>query len=93
MDFILRVSSFPRQDSDSRLVRVLDAIEESSFRYMQETGRPVVLIIDGINFLKGSMPGALDKIKEKAKLWADTNTVKVSILLNWIEFICSQKMQ
>ena len=77
MDFVLRVSSFPGHDSGSRLTRVLDAIEKSSFRYMQKTGRSVVLVIDDINCLNVSMPGALDKIKEKAKLWADTNTVKV----------------
>lgn len=74
----MRVSSFPRQDSESRLTRVLNAIEESSFKYMQETGRPVVLIIDGINTLNAAMPGALDKLMEKAKLWADANTVKVT---------------
>jgi hypothetical protein len=78
MDFVMRVSSFPRQDSESRLTRVLNAIEESSFKYMQETGRPVVLIIDGINTLNAAMPGALDKLMEKAKLWADANTVKVT---------------
>lgn len=73
----MKVSSFPRQDSESRLTRVLDAIEESSFLYMQKYGRPVVLVIDGIENLAVSMPGALDKVMEKAKLWADTNTVKV----------------
>jgi len=77
MDYVMRVSSFPRQDSESRLTRVLHAIEESSFRYMQKTGRPVVLIIDGINSLPSSMPQALEKLMEKAKLWADSNTVKV----------------
>jgi len=49
---------------------------------MQETGRPVVLIIDGANSLPGQMPGALEKIQDKAKLWADTNTVKVIFVNN-----------
>jgi hypothetical protein len=85
MDYVMRVSSFPRQDSESRLTRVLNAIEESSFLYLQETGRPVVLIIDGINTLNASMPGALDKMMEKAKLWADSNTVK-AIMLSFLYY-------
>jgi len=82
LDYVMRIHSFPQKDDDSRLTRVLDAIEKSSFMYMQENGRPVVLIIDGANSLPAHMPGALEKIQDKAKLWADTNTVKVIFVNN-----------
>lgn len=82
LDFVMRINSFPRRDEDSKLTRVLNAIEESSFQYLQLTGRPVVLIIDGANTLLNHMPGALEKIQDKAKLWADTNTVKVIFVNN-----------
>lgn len=82
LDFVMRINSFPRRDENSKLTRVLNAIEESSFQYLQLTGRPVVLIIDGANTLLNHMPGALEKIQDKAKLWADTNTVKVIFVNN-----------
>jgi len=82
LDYVMRIHSFPQKDDDSRLTRVLDAIEKSSFMYMQETGRPVVLIIDGSSELPGQMPGALERVQDKAKLWADTNTVKVIFVNN-----------
>jgi len=81
-DFLLSIDSFPGQDDDSRLTRVMDAIETSSSMYMQDTGRPVVLVIDGVDNLPGQMPGALERLQEKAKLWADTNTVKVIFVNN-----------
>ena len=52
LDYIMRIHSLPQRDIDSRLTRVLNAIEVSSFAYMQKTGRPVVLIIDGANSLQ-----------------------------------------
>lgn len=82
LDFLLRIESFPKKDNDSKLIRVLDAIEKSSFLYMLKTGRPVVLIIDGINNLERHMPGALQKLQDKSKLWADANTVKVVFVNN-----------
>ena len=82
LDFIMRINSFPHRDDDQRLVRVLDAIEKSSFGYMQRTGRPAVLVIDGINCLQRTMPGALERLQEKAKLWADSNTVKLILVNN-----------
>lgn len=82
LDCVMRISSFPSKDQDSKLTRVLNAIEESSFRHLQKTGRPVVLVLDGVNGLSKQMPGALEKIQDKAKLWADTNTVKVIFIIN-----------
>ena len=82
IDFVLRIHSFPQRDDDKRLVRVLDAIEKSAFDYLQQTGRPAVLVIDGINSLSLSMPDVLERIQEKAKLWADTNTVKLILINN-----------
>lgn len=82
LDFVMRINSFPRRDEDSKLTRVLNAIEEASFMYLQLTGHPVVLVIDGANGLQSHQPGALEKIQDKAKLWADTNTVKVIFINN-----------
>ncbi|ESN91777.1 hypothetical protein HELRODRAFT_165853 [Helobdella robusta] len=82
LDFVLRIESFPKKDNESKLIRVLDAIEESSFVYMLKTGKPVVIVIDGINNLVKQMPGALEKLQDKAKLWADANIVKVVFINN-----------
>ena len=41
-----------------------------------------MLILDGVNYLSDNMPGALRKVQDKAKLWADTNTVKVILVSN-----------
>jgi hypothetical protein len=61
--FVMRIHSIPQRDEGNRLTRVLDAIEESSFRYMQQHGRPVVIVIDGIDYLSHNMPGALEKLQ------------------------------
>ena len=81
-DYLLRIHSFPSRDDQHRLMRTLDAIEKSAFRYVKQTGRPVVLVIDGANSLTKHMPSALHKLQEKAKLWADTNIVKVIFVSN-----------
>ena len=82
LDIIWRIESFPKKDNQSKLTRVLDAIETTSFDYMIETGCPVVLVIDGINDLKKQMPGALEVLHDKAKLWADANIVKIIFINN-----------
>jgi hypothetical protein len=83
VDFVMRIHSMPLRDEGHRLNRVLDAIEESAFAYMQKTGRPVVIVIDGINYLTQSRhPGTLEKLQDKAKLWADTNIVKLVLVNN-----------
>jgi len=82
LDFVMGIHSFPEKNDESRLTRVLYAIETSSFMYMQKTGRPVVIIIDGVDSLPGQMAGALEVIQEKAKLWSDTNTVKLIFVNN-----------
>jgi len=81
-DFMMRIDSFPKRDAHQKLSRVLDAIEVSAFKYTQKTGRPVVLVLDGVNNLTAHMPGALEKIQGKAKLWADMNIVKVIFICN-----------
>jgi len=81
-DYVVGINKFPQRDTDSKLTRVLNAIEESAYLYMQKTGQPVVLIIDGISCLHGHMAGALEKIQDKAKMWADTNIVKVVFVNN-----------
>lgn len=82
LDIIWRIESIPKKDNQSKFTRVLDAIEETAFEYMVETGNPVVLVIDGINDLKKEMPGALEILQDKAKLWADANIVKMIFINN-----------
>jgi hypothetical protein len=78
----LRIDSFPKRDQHQKLRRVLDALEKSAFEYLQKTGRPVVLVIDGVSSLSGHMEGAIELMQEKAKLWADTNIIKVVFVSN-----------
>ncbi len=82
LDFVLRIHSFPQRDDHHKLTRVLDAIEKSAFQYLNKTGKPVVLVVDGVNNLSKDIPGSLEKLQEKAKLWADTNSVKVVFISN-----------
>ena len=82
LDFVLRIHSFPSRDTHHKLTRVLDAIEASGFQYLEANGRPVVLVIDGVNSLGTHEPEILSKLQEKAKLWADTNAVKVIFISN-----------
>lgn len=82
LDFVMRIHSFPSRDDNNRLVRVLDAVEKSAFKYMIRSGRPIVLVFDGVNSLNSYIPGALEKLQEKAKLWADANIAKVVFISN-----------
>lgn len=82
LDFIMGIHSFPSRDDNKGLVRVLGAIETSAFSYMKQNGRPIVLVLDGVDGLNNSMPGALEKLQEKAKLWADANIAKVVFISN-----------
>ena len=63
VDFVMRIHSIPQRDDGNRLTRVLDAIEASSFIYMQQTGRPAVILIDGIDHLSRNMPGVLERLQ------------------------------
>ncbi|ELU07812.1 hypothetical protein CAPTEDRAFT_193185 [Capitella teleta] len=76
-DYVLGIHSFPKKDEAHRLTRVLDAIEKSSCDYLKLTGKPVVLVIDGMDALVKYAPNTMRKLQEKAKLWADTNIVKI----------------
>ena len=82
LDFIFRVGHFPDRDDKSKLDRVLSAIEQAAFRYLEETGRPAVVIIDGVDSITHRMPDALRLLQEKAKMWADTNIVKMVFVSN-----------
>ena len=82
LDLVFHTQSMPARDDVHKLRRVLNAIELSAFRYMMKTGRPVVLVVDGVNSLPTSMPDALQILQEKAKLWADTNIAKVIFVSN-----------
>ncbi|KAK2156979.1 hypothetical protein LSH36_201g03035 [Paralvinella palmiformis] len=80
IDFVLRINAFPEKDEHHKLLRVLDAVENAAFGYMKRTGRPAVLVIDGVNCLPRKV--VLEKLQEKAKLWADTNIVKMVFVGN-----------
>lgn len=82
LEFLMGIHSFPSRDENSRLVRVLAAIEESAFNYMIKAGQPIVLVLDGIDNLLNDAPGALEKLQDKAKLWADSNIAKVVLICN-----------
>lgn len=82
LDFVMRIHTFPQRDDRNRLIRVLDAVEKSAFKYMTTHRRPIVLVIDGANCLEQYMPGALEMLQEKAKLWADANVAKVVFIAN-----------
>ena len=84
LDFILRINAMPSREDSHKLSRLLHAIEESAHRYAQENGRPVVIVIDGAGWLMKHSTGAamLDRIQEKAKLWADANIVKLVLVTN-----------
>ena len=82
LGLVFHTQSMPARDDVHKLRRVLNAIEQSVFRYMMKTGRPVVLVVDGVNSLPTSMPDALQILQEKAKLWADTNIAKVIFVSN-----------
>lgn len=82
VDIIFKIESLPRRDDKSKLTRVLDAIEESAFIYMMKYKKPVILIIDDIALLNKQMPNALKELQDKAKLWADSNIVKLVLVNN-----------
>ncbi|KAI0239630.1 hypothetical protein LSAT2_009639 [Lamellibrachia satsuma] len=82
LDCLLKIRPLPRRDEPHKLERVLDGIEESAFVYSKRFGRPAVIVVDGIDRLTRNMPEAVDKLLEKAKLWSDTNTVKMVFVSN-----------
>lgn len=82
IDFIIRVGEMPKKDEKTKLDRVLSSIEKAAYLYLKKTGKPVVIVIDNVNWITDSMPGALERIQEKAKLWADTNIAKVVLVSN-----------
>ncbi|ESO01245.1 hypothetical protein HELRODRAFT_174791 [Helobdella robusta] len=82
LDIVLRIESIPKKDEASKLIRVLEALEESAFVYTMKYKKPVVLIIDGIASLNRTLPGALEKIQDKAKMWADCNIIKLIFVNN-----------
>ena len=53
----------PQRDDPNRLTRVLNAIEKSSFSYMQLYGRPVVIVVDNVDWLLRHLPAALDRLQ------------------------------
>ena len=81
VEFVLQIRKLPGSSSHHRLERVLSSIEESAVCYTRQHGRPVVLVIDGVPSLIQRMPGALEKLQEKAALWADMNIVKVVLVM------------
>jgi len=63
LDVLVQIHSMPQRDDSNRLTRVLNAIEKSSFSYMQLYGRPVVIVIDSVDWLLKYMPATLDRLQ------------------------------
>ena len=63
MDFLVQIDSMPQRDDPNRLTRVLNAIEKSAFSYMQLYGRPVVIVVDNVDWLLRHLPAALDRLQ------------------------------
>ncbi len=82
LDYIFRVGELPKKDEKTKLERVLSAIEIAAYMYLQKTGKPAVFVIDGVNWITDFMPGALERLHVKAKLWADTNVAKLIFVSN-----------
>lgn len=82
LDYIFRVGELPKRDDQTKLERVLSAIEIAAYKYLKMYRRPAVIVIDGVNWLVEVQPGALERLQEKAKLWADTNIVKMVFVSN-----------
>ena len=82
LSFMFGIQRLPGKEEGHKLVRVLDAIEKSASKYATQHGKPVVLIIDGTNILTEHYPGTLEKLQEKAKLWADLNICKIIFVSN-----------
>ena len=82
IDSILKIKKMPSHDEHNKLMRVLDAIEVAGFRYMEKWGRPAVIVIDGADFIAKHLPEGMARMQEKAKLWADTNIVKLVFISN-----------
>ena len=79
---LLGIESFPKHEESQKLRRVLDAIEESATRYAKAYGKPAVIVIDGMEYLSTHHPEAVVALQVKAKLWADSNIVKLIFVSN-----------
>jgi len=80
---ILQIKALPSKiDDHLRLARVLEAIEIAACRYVKKYGRPVVLVIDNINYLSEKHAESLLHLQEKAKLWSDANIAKIILISN-----------
>lgn len=80
---ILQIKALPsKKDDHLKLSRVLEAIEIASCRYVKKYGRPIVLVIDNIDYLCEHQKSALERLQEKAKLWSDANIAKIIFICN-----------
>ena len=66
VDLLVQIDSVPQRDDSNRLTRVLNAIERSAFTYMQLYGRPVVIVVDNVDWLLRHKPQALDRLQAGA---------------------------
>ena len=82
MSYLLGIEKFPSREEHHKTIRVLDAIEKSSCCYARAHGRPVVLVIDGLDVIREHSSTLMTRLQEKAKLWADANICKVVFVCN-----------
>ena len=77
LESVLKIKTLPAKGEHDKLARTLQAMENAASRYRRTSGKPAVVVIDGIDWLQLHMPGAIERLQEKAKLWADSGIIKV----------------
>ena len=83
VDLLVQIDSMPQRDDSNRLTRVLNAVEKSAFSYMQWYGRPVVIVIDNVDWLLRHMPSALERLQASESASSGKRNVTV-----WRPSVC-----
>ena len=77
LESLTGIRALPAKNDKEKLSRTLNAIEIAATKYRKLHNRPVVIVLDGIDKLKDRLPCCIDRLQEKAKLWADSGIVKM----------------
>ena len=78
----IHIDTLTALDEKTQLTKILREIERTSLIYVTKRKRSAVLVIDDVDSLLKQMPGALELLQMKAKLWADWSTVKVVFVIH-----------
>ena len=69
-------------DEKVQLSNLLKEIESRALINLKKNGVQVILVIDDADNLREQIPGALELLQNKAKMWADWNMVRVIFVIN-----------